>query len=67
MGMAEDWAAWEAVELPVKRINFWNEPYAELYDWYPWMRVFYTKWEVEHNALPVSARSLDPYRRWCDK
>lgn len=48
-----DWASWEAVPLPCEKYNFWNEPYAELYDWYPWMRKFYTNWEIEHNCLPV--------------
>lgn len=53
MSAAADWEAWEAVPLPVVRYNFWSEPYAELYDWYPWMRVLYTPWEINHNCLPV--------------
>lgn len=53
-----DWEAWEAVKLPVERLNFWNEPYAELYDWFPWMRVLYTDWEIKHNCLPVRKMQL---------
>lgn len=52
-GGGEDWAAWEAVPLPVDRLNFWDEPFAELYDWYPWLRRFYTKMEMEYDCLPV--------------
>lgn len=48
-----DWASWEAVPLPCEKLNFWDEPYAELYDWYPWMRRFYFKREIEHNCLTV--------------
>eukprot|EP00904_Undaria_pinnatifida_P004455 jgi/Undpi1/1400/HiC_scaffold_11.g04792.m1 len=50
-----DWASWEAVPLPCDKLNFWDEPYAELYDWYPWLRRFYFKWEIEHNCLHVMA------------
>lgn len=52
-GIGPDWEAWEGVPLPVERSNFWKEPYAELFDWYPWLRPFYTKWEIEHDCEPV--------------
>lgn len=53
MGVGRDWDAWNDIALPTDKLNFWDEPYAELYDWYPWMRRFYTSWEIEHNCLPV--------------
>ncbi|CAM9233741.1 unnamed protein product [Scytosiphon promiscuus] len=47
-----DWSRWDAIPLPdPEKLNYWNEPYAEFYDWYPWARKFYTQYEIDHDAL----------------
>lgn len=50
-----DWSRWDAIPLPdPEKLNYWNEPYAEFYDWYPWALKFYTQYEIDHDALHVS-------------
>lgn len=72
--MVSDWEKWEAVALPVVRTNLWGEAYTELYDWYPWMRAFYSKFEMSYDCLAVrhapssSERRRNSARRvdlWC--
>ncbi|CAN0169775.1 unnamed protein product [Ectocarpus sp. 12 AP-2014] len=49
--MEADWARWDAIELPHGgKFNYWNEPYAEVYDWYPWLRRFYTQREINYDC-----------------
>eukprot|EP00752_Nemacystus_decipiens_P010720 g9543.t1 len=45
--METDWERWNAITPPTSWVNDWNEPYSEIYDWYPWMRKFYSRLEVE--------------------
>lgn len=52
-GLGADWDVWKTIPLPYERSNFWNEPYAELFDWLPWLRPLYSKWEIEHDCEPV--------------
>lgn len=52
-GLGADWDVWKTIPLPYERSNFWNEPYAELFDWLPWLRPLYSKWEIEHDCEPA--------------
>ncbi|CAN0011991.1 unnamed protein product [Pylaiella littoralis] len=52
MMMQADWDRWNAIPLPSNgRLNDWGEPYSEIYEWYPWMRKFYTTWEIEKDCI----------------
>lgn len=56
MMMQADWDRWNAIPLPSNgRLNDWGEPYSEIYEWYPWMRKFYTAWEIETDCISVSS------------
>ena len=49
----DDWQKWDDVPLPAVRYSPWGDPYAEIFDWYPWMRSFYTNWEIDYNTRTV--------------
>lgn len=54
--METDWERWNAITPPTSWVNDWNEPYSEIYDWYPWMRSFYSRYEIETDCITVSGR-----------
>lgn len=54
--METDWERWNAITPPTSWVNDWNEPYSEIYDWYPWMRKFYTRLEVETDLKSVRTK-----------
>lgn len=51
--METDWERWGAIAPPTSWVNDWNEPYSEIYDWYPWMRKFYSRLEIEKDCISV--------------
>ena len=58
--METDWERWNAITPPTSWVNDWNEPYSEIYDWYPWMRKFYSRLEIESDLKSVRSK-----RSWC--
>lgn len=54
--MQTDWERWNAITPPTSWVNDWNEPYSEIYDWYPWMRKFYSQFERETDCISVRVR-----------
>lgn len=51
--METDWERWGDITPPTSWVNDWNEPYSEIYDWYPWMRKFYSRLEIEKDCITV--------------
>lgn len=51
-----DWERWNAITPPTSWVNDWNESYSEIYDWYPWMRKFYSRLEIEKDCITVRER-----------
>lgn len=56
--VGDDWEKWDAIPLPTDRYNGWGENFAELFDWHPWLRSFYTTWEVNFNTRPVGVHAI---------